>query len=251
MMLTVDEVASGVHHARAKHTSWVLLTEGTDVTLVDAGYPGDRERVVESLNRIGRRVSDVAAVLLTHAHPDHIGSCESLRTEQGVPVHAHRAEAAHARGEVVEQVAVADLLRQVWRPEVLRWLSDVIALRGAAAQRIGEVATFDEGRLDVPGAPVAILTPGHTSGHACFHLPERGALLAGDALMTGHALVTEPGPRMLPDLFQHDPEAARRSLHRLRELPADVVVPGHGGAFAGTPREAVLRALQPSGQQGA
>jgi glyoxylase-like metal-dependent hydrolase (beta-lactamase superfamily II) len=40
---------------------------------------------------------------------------------------------------------------------------------------------FGEGTLDVAGRPVVVHTPGHTCGHCCLHLPDRGVLLAGDA----------------------------------------------------------------------
>jgi len=76
-----------------------------------------------------------------------------------------------------------------------------------------------------------------------MHLPERGALLAGDALMTEHAVVKTSGPQLLPDFFNHDNEQARASLQALAALKADVVVPGHGPAFRGTPAQAVAAAL--------
>jgi len=189
VQVEVVEVAPGVHHARAKHVSWVLVTDGGAVTLVDSGYPGDRGRVIASLERIGRSPADVRAVLLTHGHPDHLGSAEYLRRVYGVPVLAHQREAANARGERIEQVSELTLLRMLWRPDVAWWLFDVLRLHGARPQRLRELEVFTEGRLDVPGAPVAVPSPGHTSGHTSFHLPERGALLVGDALMTAHALV--------------------------------------------------------------
>jgi glyoxylase-like metal-dependent hydrolase (beta-lactamase superfamily II) len=96
----------------------------------------------------------------------------------------------------------------------------------------------------VPGAPVAVATPGHTSGHTSFHLPDRGALLTGDALMTGHALVRHGGPQLLPAFFNTDTGRARESLRRLRGLAADVVVPGHGPAWRGSPDLAVRQALE-------
>jgi glyoxylase-like metal-dependent hydrolase (beta-lactamase superfamily II) len=239
----IDEVASGVWHARAKHVGWVLLTDGAGVTLVDTGYPGDRDRVLASLERIGRSPADVEAVVLTHAHPDHLGSAEHFRAERSTPVWTHEAEAAHARGERIEQVSTSAVLRLAWRRDVRRWMRDVARLKVTRAQRLGEVTTFADQELDVPGHPVAVHTPGHTSGHCVLHLPDRGVLLAGDALMTEHALVRAPGPQLLPDFFNHDPEEARASLRRLAALEAQVVVPGHGPAFQGSPAEAVDAAL--------
>ncbi|MGZ5371356.1 MBL fold metallo-hydrolase, partial [Aeromicrobium sp.] len=74
MDLSVVEVAAGVWQARAQHVCWVLIIDGDGVTLVDTGFPGDKERVIASLGKLGRSPADVDAVVLTHAHPDHIGS---------------------------------------------------------------------------------------------------------------------------------------------------------------------------------
>lgn len=246
MHVDVVEVAPAVHHARAKHVSWVLITDGTAVTLVDSGYPGDRQRLIASLEKIGRSPADLSAVLLTHGHPDHLGSAEYLRRTYGLPVRAHEREVANARGQRIEQVSEATLLRMLWRPDVVVWLFDVIRLKGARPERLRDLAPFAEGPLDVPGAPVAIATPGHTSGHTSFHLPDRGAVLAGDAFMTGHALTRQRGPQLLPAFFNTDTAQARESLQRLRGLAADVVIPGHGPAFHGSPELAVRQALDRS-----
>jgi glyoxylase-like metal-dependent hydrolase (beta-lactamase superfamily II) len=111
-------------------------------------------------------------------------------------------------------------------------------------ERVTDVRPFPADRpLDLPGGLVPVATPGHTSGHCAFHLPDRGVLLAGDALMTAHATSAQTGPQLLPPMFNHDEAAALASLEALRNLDADVVVPGHGPAYRGTPASAVEQAV--------
>jgi glyoxylase-like metal-dependent hydrolase (beta-lactamase superfamily II) len=136
------------------------------------------------------------------------------------------------------------LLSMLWRPAVFVWLWDILRLEATKVERLGDLEAFVEQQLDVPGAPTVVHTPGHTSGHCSLHLPDRGVLLVGDALMTGHALVKVPGPQLLPDFFNTDTAQARISLERLHGLDAEVVVPGHGPAFRGSPADAVDRALR-------
>lgn len=243
MDVEVTEVAPGVHHARAKHVTWTLVTEGPTVTLVDTGYPRDRERLLRSLELVRRRPSEVDAVVLTHGHPDHLGSAEHLRQVHGVPVLAHRMEVPNATGARVEQVSERALLRRAWRPAVLRWSVEIVRLGATRVERVPVLRDIGEETLDVPGRPVVVHTPGHTSGHCALHLPDRGVLLVGDAMMTEHAVRRQRGPQLLPAFFNEDDGLARRSLELLRPLEAEVVVPGHGPAFRGTPARAVELAL--------
>lgn len=160
MDVSVVEVASGVWQARARHVCWVLITDGDGVTLVDTGYPGDKARVIASLGKIGRAPADVDAVVLTHAHPDHIGSAEYFRSQVGKPVWVHEQEKPNATGEHVEQVSVPTLLKMAWRPSVFVWFVQAgIGLKAAQVQRLGAVETLSGGGLDVPGHPLPVHTP--------------------------------------------------------------------------------------------
>ena len=91
------ELAPGVWRAGTAFVNWYLLEEDGRVTIVDAGLPRYRPQLDRALERMGRSLADVAAIVLTHAHPDHVGLAEPLRVELGVPVHVHAGDEQLAR----------------------------------------------------------------------------------------------------------------------------------------------------------
>jgi glyoxylase-like metal-dependent hydrolase (beta-lactamase superfamily II) len=248
--VTPAEVAPGVFHVEGSRTNLYLVVEGDEVCVVDSGYPGDRQLVVTAIERIGRSPGDVAAVLLTHAHADHIGSAEWLRATHGARVLTHEAEVAHARGEHEQRIRTLDMVIRIWRPDMFSFTRNVLRSKALSAEHVQEVIGFGEDGqpLDVPGGAIGVFTPGHTSGHCSYHLPDRGVLISGDALVTEDSLTRVEGPRILNRLFNHDHRQAAGSLARLRGLEADVVLPGHGPPFRGSPAEAVALAEAATGQ---
>ena len=86
--MKITEVAPGVFAAEGQTVNWTLIAEGDALTLVDAGWPGYLDDVLASISEIGHRLSDVEAVLVTHAHVDHIGSLPRLLEKHRVPVPA-------------------------------------------------------------------------------------------------------------------------------------------------------------------
>lgn len=240
----VTEVADGVHFVQGDAVGWTLLTEGDSITLVDAGYPADHDAVRSSIRQIGRSIDQLAAVLVTHAHVDHIGSLPRLLAGRNIPVLTSEIESRHVRRDHLEQVTPLQVASAIWRPRMLTWALHVIAAGGMTKAGVPQARGFaGDGPLDLPGRPVPIVTPGHTSGHTCYHLPEAGILMTGDALITGHPTLTRTGPQLLASMFHHDAAENRRSLARIRSLGGDLVLPGHGAPWRGSYAEAVDQAV--------
>jgi glyoxylase-like metal-dependent hydrolase (beta-lactamase superfamily II) len=82
-------VAEGVHRVEDAHTNWYLIEDEGRLTVVDAGVPRSWGSLREALRELGRPASDIAALVLTHAHFDHLGFAERARVELGVPVYVY------------------------------------------------------------------------------------------------------------------------------------------------------------------
>jgi glyoxylase-like metal-dependent hydrolase (beta-lactamase superfamily II) len=213
-----------------------LLVDGRDVTIVDAGMPGQWSDLLAELASIGRSLDDVRALVLTHGHSDHIGFAERARG-RGVPVSVHELDAALARGEVPNPAKGGGPIRPL---PLLRFLLLGIRRGALRTKTLGEVGTFGDGvTLDVPGAPRVVLVPGHTPGSAALHVASRDVLFAGDALATYAVTNGSSGPMIAP--FSADPAQAVASLDRLAGIEAGLVLPGHGLPWTGGVAEAVRR----------
>ena len=239
-MTLVDEVADDVFFARGADVNWVLLRDGRELTLVDTGYPGYLDDVLRSIGELGSEPKDVAAVLITHAHVDHVGGANHFAQTYGTPVYTGEQEARHARREFLEQATPLDVAKNLWRPGMAAWLSRVMRVGVTRKVAIPTAEAFPT-VLDLPGRPAPLLTGGHTSGHTAYHLPAARAVLTGDELVTGHALLRGTGPSLLPAFFDHGD--TRAAVQRLAGLDAELILPGHGPALRQPIADAVAEAL--------
>ncbi|MEU0360436.1 MBL fold metallo-hydrolase [Streptomyces cyaneofuscatus] len=240
----LSEIAEGVHLVEGSSTNWVILTEGDGVTLIDSGYPGDRDLLLSSLATLGHSPESVVALLVTHAHTDHIGSAQYLSSTYGTPVLLHEAEVPHAQRHFLEQIGAIGVLRNSWRPGVVPWAFHAMRAGGLADARVTDPSAIAElgVPLDLPGNPIALHTPGHTRGHCVYALPKAGILVSGDALVSGHPTSRVAGPQLLPVMFDASRAAAIASLDVIEDFDGNVLLPGHGPAHHGSVPEAAARA---------
>jgi glyoxylase-like metal-dependent hydrolase (beta-lactamase superfamily II) len=232
-----------IHRAGTEIVNWYLLEEGGSVTIVDAGCPAYRPQLEDALAEIGRSIDDVEAIVLTHAHIDHVGFSQILQDERGVPVYAHEAEAPQATTGKPPKTE-GSLLEAIMRHRTARKVVFHIARNGGArppkVRRLEPFADGDE--LDVPGRPRAIATPGHSPGHCALFVATEGSLFTGDALCGWNTVTGEPGPILPPRQFNNSTAIARKSLERIESIDARTLFFGHGDPWTGGAASAVAEA---------
>jgi glyoxylase-like metal-dependent hydrolase (beta-lactamase superfamily II) len=232
------DVADGVHRIGEHFLNWYLIEESGRLTVVDAGLPASWHSLFEALDRIGRAPGDVEALVLTHAHFDHIGFAERARVELGIPVWLHENDVPLTKRPwlyMSERSPLAYL-----GAKTLPVVSSFIRAGAPRVHPIREVRRFgNEGSLDVPGSPLVLFTPGHTLGHCALHLPERDVVISGDALVTYDPYTATRGPRMVARGATADSERALASLERLAGTGVRTLLPGHGEPWTGGAERAV------------
>src|ERR671920_2649721 len=151
------DVADGVHQIGEHFLNWYLVEEGGRLTVVDAGLPASWRSLLGVLDEIGRAPGDVEALVLTHAHFDHIGFAERARSELSIPVWVHENDAPLTRRPwlyMTERSPLAYLSRGN--------LPIVASMVRAGAVRVGPIREIhrygEKDTLDVPGSPRVVFT---------------------------------------------------------------------------------------------
>jgi glyoxylase-like metal-dependent hydrolase (beta-lactamase superfamily II) len=217
-------IADGVHRCGTELVNWYLVEEGDRVTIVDCGAPGYWPQLDPSLESVGRTRDEVAAVVLTHGHSDHVGFSERLRAEAGTSVWAPEGDEEMVRtGKIPKRDG--SMLPYLRFPFAWKMITHLARNGGVKVPPVSEFTTYSDGqRLDVAGQPLAIHAPGHTSGHCVLQFGE--VLFVGDVLCTLNPLTGRRGPQLPPRAFNSDSAQALASLDRLPE--ASVLAFGHG-----------------------
>lgn len=228
---TVTVVAPGVRFVQGPASNWAVLSGPASVSLIDAGYPDDLPLVLETLHDAAPDLP-LEAIAITHGHSDHTGTVRALLERwPDARVVAAAAELPNIRREVTWQVGVGQILPHLWKPRFVGWVRHAIAAGGLRDVAIPDPEAWTAGEtLTLSGHEVVPeLTPGHTPGHSAYRLPEAGAVATGDALVTGHAVLTRQGPQPIHPMFHHDVDLALETFAagdgRWRELS---ILPGHG-----------------------
>lgn len=241
----VEEVRPGIHAIALDMPgmqppyaySYAILAGGGSraVHIIDAGLDTDENWVAfgDALAALGRELTDIETVTITHLHFDHTGLANRIREASGATVRMHTAEAA-AIAEGLQFSAghdVGDMLGKWGVPEESR--AALLAIATSRAD-FGSVVIVDEEAtdgeiLDFGSYRATVIhTPGHTTGHICLALEGEAAVFTGDHVLPlinpGIAL---GGRRTADPLGEY-----YDSLERLAPYADAEALPGHGFRFA-------------------
>jgi glyoxylase-like metal-dependent hydrolase (beta-lactamase superfamily II) len=214
------------------------LIEDEPLTLVDTGPNSGKalDELQNQLKELGHSIDDIELVILTHQHIDHVGLVEIIVEHSGAQVaaldKAVRRLANFAEDTELDDRFSAELMLRSGIPENV-----VVALQGVSRsfRAWGSRATVTQPLADGETLKMhhrkleVFHRPGHSPSDTIFWDSERGILLAADHLIahiSSNPLITRPldgSDERTQALVSY-----RESLLKTREMPAEIVLPGHG-----------------------
>ena len=205
------EIMPGIHRVDGVRGANAYLVIGEDETLaIDTGMPGNANRIVAYIEGLGKNLSDIKFIILTHADIDHIGSAAELKRTTGARLVIHADDAPILRGK--------QSFKTIRGPLGFIFKLAMSLMRYHPAEPDIILSADSE----IKGFRI-IHVPGHTHGSICVYKPNK-VIFVGDALRSDSSGNPKPPSRM----FSLDEAKARASLITISALDFDTLLTGHG-----------------------
>jgi glyoxylase-like metal-dependent hydrolase (beta-lactamase superfamily II) len=216
------------------------LIEDEPLTLVDTGPNSGKslDELERALAGHGRTIEELELIVITHQHMDHLGLLEILARRSGAEIAAFHALAGYLENFGASAAADDEFAHAIMRTHgVPSDLATVLGAVGTAFRAFGS-----SGRVTQPLRHGDTLTlrdrsfevlhrPGHSPSDTIFFDHDRRILIGGDHLLarvSSNPLISRP---LGGDVTSARPPALldyMESMRATRELPAELVLPGHG-----------------------
>src|SRR5579864_1908568 len=91
--MSAIQIVDGLHVIPVGPVNTFLLESADDCTLIDTGLPGSADKILQAIRGLGKQPTDIRHIILTHAHPDHIGSLAAIKRISGADAYMHSIDA--------------------------------------------------------------------------------------------------------------------------------------------------------------
>ncbi|NCU16747.1 MBL fold metallo-hydrolase [Pallidibacillus pasinlerensis] len=212
----------------------MFLLKGDALTLVDAGIKTQEawEVFKQELSELGYSPNDIEQVILTHHHTDHVGLLEQF---SNVKIYGHEYGRKWLKKEPALWEEIVAFFTKIYKQfgipsKYYEGFKDFRLLDKLACENQELFGTLSEG-MTIPGHPNWVIyeTPGHSQSQLSYYNEREGLLIGGDhilASMFSNPVIEPPynpgkeRPKPILDYL--------RSLEKIKQIPVDVVFPGHG-----------------------
>lgn len=217
--MSVKQILPGLYQISSMGIN-VFLIDSEELILVDVGTPNNTKAIQEAVQAIGRQITDIRHILVTHCHRDHAGNLAAVKQITGAPAYMHPIAAAAVRaGKTRWDYATPppNLFNKIVFHTITFRLAHGAGIEPAAVEyeiQDGEV-------IPIAGGIRAIHVPGHSGGQLAFLWEKNGGVLfAAEAAFYAFGLVHA--------YVYEDFEEMMRSLAKIAALDFDTACFCHG-----------------------
>ena len=211
----MTQIVDGLYMVSGLVNVYLLATQD-GYALIDTGFPGSAEKILKALKSVNVAPTEVRHMVLTHAHPDHIGSAAALKQATGATVYAHAEDAPIIEaGTGFRSVVATPGLRN-------RIMTKILSGRVAKVDATPVDHLIADGQ-SLPFDPdlVVVHIPGHCLGQVALLWKKHGGVL-----LTADACINRGGLKLTAAV--EDEELTRLSLAKLAGLDFEIACFGHG-----------------------
>lgn len=216
--MPVRQIVPGLFECSLGVVNVFLLEDDDGLVLIDTGYPNSADKILGLVAEVGHQPQDIKQIVITHAHPDHIGSLAPLKRATGARVLVHGLDAPIVRAGTGS--------RKIYpSPGLLSQIMFRLFIRNPPVLEPVEVdhELVDGEELPIAGGIRVYHTPGHSVGQVAMLWPRHNVLFVGDACANMFGLGLS--------VAYEDFEEGMKSLALISTLDFSIACFGHGAAL--------------------
>lgn len=214
------KVNNTLHEINLGRVKVFLLVSKKGLILIDTGLPNSEKKIISYINSIGKSVSDIKYILLTHSHIDHFGSAYALQKMSNAHIGISDSGIQYVDGTkgVLLPVAGSKSFRSRLSVGMISMM-----LKFSKPKFIKPDMKLKEGVFPAEmGVNARIIeTPGHTKDSISIYLPDSKTAIVGDLLVGTEKTLEAPQ-------FFEDYISLINSVKKIRELNPDLICVSHG-----------------------